>query len=1404
MKMGKARIGGTQLRRALAFALALIMMLSLAPVSVFAATDITPRFTDAIFLARVRSALNKGAGDPIYEQDCASVTELHIESMLGEKIASLAGIEYFTNLAVLECGYNQLTSLDVSRNTELETLVCYANQLTSLDVSHNTKLEILSCDNNQLTSLDLSRNIKLETLYSGGNQLTSLDVSRNTELIHLDCTRNRLTSLDLSHNTKLEGLGCYSNQITSLDLSHNTVLQHLDCSRNRLTSLDITKNTILYSLEYGDNPITSIDISNNWSLGTAIGTTKPVWPIVTFKDWNGATLKRELVAHGSSASAPTVPARPGYTFTGWDKVFDSINEDRIITARYIPDTTIDAFVAVTNITGIPTSATAWTPLTLSGTITPSNATNKTITWSVKNAGATGATISGSTFKAATAGTATITATIANGKATGTAYTKDFTITVSDAFVYVTGIGGVPTSAALGTSLTLSGTVVPSNATNKTITWSVKNAGTTGATISGSAFKASKAGTATITATIANGTATGTAYTQDFTITVSDTVVAVTNITDVPTTATAGTSLALFGTVAPDNATNKTIAWSVKNAGETGATVGGSTFKATAAGTATITATIANGKATGTAYTKDFTVTVSKTFIAVTNISGVPETATVGTPLTLSGTVSIYATNRTITWSVKSAGTTGATISGSTFKAVAGGKAIVTATIADGKALGEPYTQDFEISVSIIAVTDISGLPTTAKAGTPLTLSGTIAPSNATHKTIAWNIKSPGTTGAKIIGSTFTATAAGTATITATIADGKAPGEAYTKDFAIIVSKPFVSDPFLMGEDNYKFINTERSFVPGETKYDVKLTDEEADAWNLPRGEYVWPEKFYPDPGFNPYKIPLERFEQLFSPVEAPSMWKSYGYWGGSCFGFAASSLLFNNEQLTERDYEGGVDVVNRFSTPNAKVSPLRDLIELYQISQYLEGVGTSWTGIYNAGKYNVNQGKQGVKALENALSKDGAVVISFCFIRTDGSRFEHAVVAYDGRFTDSGCVLRIYDSNDPNNPNARMTIDLEPFSVNLDWNNEAKNWASDGTNRSQPYISFMDLESFDKAVDSALAENDSSNTGSSSANSSGTYYLVIPNNGSVSATINGRPLNEVDGARDVTPVGAVPLEISDGTNTFTVYEEQPNRTWIIPAKDVQIGFAKDVSLGENQTIAIFDEKASFSASLDAANGNTEISAKAGADGYLAVAGDSAKTVTVTYFNDATVDKPAVVTATGSAINVSAAAGNQIKLSGNGTANVKIGDGAEKTIALQQTPETVDLGIGTTISLYIDSPYMSVNGIQQEIDPGRGTVATIRNSRTMLPIRAIAEALGGTVDWNNSEQKVTLQLGSQSVEMVIGNRDITVNGVRKTMDVAPYIENSRTFLPIRFVSENLGASVEWINESRQVVVTYLKA
>ena len=282
-----------------------------------------------------------------------------------------------------------------------------------------------------------------------------------------------------------------------------------------------------------------------------------------------------------------------------------------------------AFVAVSGITGVPEATYATMPLLLTGTVAPATATHRTIAWSVQSAGTTGATITGSTLNTTAAGTAMVRATITNGATATTDYTQDFSIVVS-LFVIVEDITGVPATAIAGTLLTLTGTVLPTAATNSAITWSVQDAGTTGATISnGNQLNTTATGTVKVRAIITNGAAPTTNYIKDFTITVSFSFVAVTDITDVPTTATESIPLTLTGSVVPTTATNKAIMWSIQDAGTTGATISnGNQLNTTTTGTAKVRATIANGTAEGTPYTKDFDIIVAQ-LVPVYTISASP-------------------------------------------------------------------------------------------------------------------------------------------------------------------------------------------------------------------------------------------------------------------------------------------------------------------------------------------------------------------------------------------------------------------------------------------------------------------------------------------------------------------------------------------------------------------------------------------------------------------------------------------------------------------------------------------------------------------------------------------------------------------------------------------------------------
>lgn len=177
-----------------------------------------------------------------------------------EGLSDLSELHYFVNLKYLDCSYNELTTLDVSKNTALIGLHCSGNQFTSLDVSNNTALANLVCSENRLTTLDVSNNTALRFLLCSENQLTSLDVSKNKMIKELVCYENKLTSLDVSNNVELKDLSCWDNQLTTLDISKNTMLEILECGTNQLTSLDVSKNTALTALYC--NPMANAEGNN--------------------------------------------------------------------------------------------------------------------------------------------------------------------------------------------------------------------------------------------------------------------------------------------------------------------------------------------------------------------------------------------------------------------------------------------------------------------------------------------------------------------------------------------------------------------------------------------------------------------------------------------------------------------------------------------------------------------------------------------------------------------------------------------------------------------------------------------------------------------------------------------------------------------------------------------------------------------------------------------------------------------------------------------------------------------------------------------------------------------------------------------------------------------------------------
>lgn len=134
-------------------------------------------------------------------------------------------------------------------------------------------------------------------------------------------------------------------------------------------------------------------------------------------------------------------------------------------------------------------------------------------------------------------------------------------------------------------------------------------------------------------------------------------------------------------------------------------------------------------------------------------------------------------------------------------------------------------------------------------------------------------------------------------------------------------------------------------------------------------------------------------------------------------------------------------------------------------------------------------------------------------------------------------------------------------------------------------------------------------------------------------------------------------------------------------------------------------------------------------------------------------------------------------------------------------EGIDECKGNEVKLQIGNPLMNSCGIVKEVDEGRGTVPVIEDDYTLVPIRTVVESFGGWVSWEEDTQKVIIASRDSTVFVTINSKDAIVNDAEGEksvqLAVAPKIINGRTMLPLRFVSENIGLTVDW-NEAEQVI------
>ena len=712
-----------------------------------------------------------------------------------------------TNLYNLNCSSNPLGSLNLTGLTRLYQLQCYSNQLTSLNLTNLPNLQYLYCYSNYLTSLNLTGLTKLRYLYCYSNQLTSLDLTGLTELYYLQCYSNQLTSLNLTGLTKLYSVYCYNNQITTLgNLTGLTALYYLYCYNNRITSLDLTGLTSLryvrcYSnqissltltgltnlleLHCGDNQITGFDFTGLSALKTVECYGNPCTRTTYGIDTTYCNLPLKSTSDNAiiyvttlSTPEPFVLAtnRGNANDNNW-KVYGRRGSSTA-SAYEITNTTgsyVCGTILVTDVTLFPKTLNLVVGESDSvfATVIPANAANKAISWSSSDtnvARVVAGEAEGSAVVTAGSrdGTAIVTVTTEDG-----GYTATCIVTVR---IPVTGVrlDRSALTISTGESASLKSTVLPVNATNKSVTWSSSD--TRLATVAAGPT----AGSAVVTAGDTAGTSIITVTTVDgsFTATCLVTVtIPVTGVALLPTTLSllAGETANIMATVLPVNATNQSLIWSSSDSSV-------ALVAADGAGSAVVTAGYVDGTATIMVTTVDGSFTASCVVTVTIPVTGVTLnkklTINVGESASLTATVlPVDASNKAVTWSSSDP---------SVVKVVAGdvaGSAVVTA-VSDiaGKATITVTTEDGNFTAScVVTVTiPVSGVTLSPPslslvAGETGNISAALLPVDATNKIVTWSSDNPAVARVTVAHVSdvciVRAINAGTATITVTTEEG---------------------------------------------------------------------------------------------------------------------------------------------------------------------------------------------------------------------------------------------------------------------------------------------------------------------------------------------------------------------------------------------------------------------------------------------------------------------------------------------------------------------------------------------------------------------------------------------------------------------------------------------------------